>query len=220
LRESSLGNAWCSLLVFERNSRLQIIEHDALAFLWGLKCICFPIGVILLSRLSCSESSICLILFGHQSTELAPCLTSIPHFLSCASLSEVTCESGSQLSLGESTFSNCSSLKSIFIPATVQLLGNSCFHNCSSLSEIIIESGSQLSRLGESTFFNCSSLKSIFIPATVQLLDYSCFDHCSSLSAITYESSNPPAILSRLPSHFAIFSHLLKPLSDIDSDES
>jgi hypothetical protein len=68
-------------------------------------------------------------------------------------------------------------LKSVDIPANVELLGDSCFLHRSSLSGITFESGSKLLRFGSLVFSNCSSLKLIFVPATVEHLGHSCFIH-------------------------------------------
>jgi hypothetical protein len=70
--------------------------------------------------------------------------------------------------IGSLAFSFCSALKSIFIPASIEILGDRCFHICSSLSEIRFESDSKLSQIGIEMFLGCSSLTSICIPANVE----------------------------------------------------
>jgi hypothetical protein len=103
----------------------------------------------------------------------------------------VTFESGSHLSsIAESAFRYCSSLSSIFIPSSVEMLGKYCFSGCESLSRVTFESDSQLSFIAEGAFRYCSSLSSIFIPSSVEMLGKECFCGCKSLSMVTFESGS------------------------------
>jgi hypothetical protein len=83
----------------------------------------------------------------------------------------VTFESDSQLSsIAESAFTECSSLASILIPSSLEMLGNECFSGCESLSMVTFESGSQLSSIGEYAFHFCPSLSSICCPSSLQTI--------------------------------------------------
>jgi hypothetical protein len=58
----------------------------------------------------------------------------------------VTFEAGCQISFfGEFAFERCSSLKSICIPASVEICPKSCFRKCGKLTGIVFESGSKVS---------------------------------------------------------------------------
>jgi hypothetical protein len=81
-----------------------------------------------------------------------------------------------------------SSLESIMIPCSVQILGSSCFAWCHSLSSITFESNSQLTR-SESWAFDLSSFQSILIPRSVEILCSNCLSNCG-LSSITFESNS------------------------------
>jgi hypothetical protein len=81
-----------------------------------------------------------------------------------------------------------SSLQSVLIPSTVQIIGSSCFSSCKSLSSISFESNSRLARI-ESKAFCESSLQSIVIPKNVQFIDGSAFRDVR-LSSISIESEN------------------------------
>jgi hypothetical protein len=60
----------------------------------------------------------------------------------------VTFESGSRLiRIDESAFSDCESLTSICIPASVEILYRSCFSGCTSISQLRFESGCKVTRL-------------------------------------------------------------------------
>jgi hypothetical protein len=56
--------------------------------------------------------------------------------------------------IGSSAFVHCSSLKSIRIPAGVELLGRRCFGDCPMLTELLIERGSKLSQINDSVFLS------------------------------------------------------------------
>jgi hypothetical protein len=84
-------------------------------------------------------------------------------------------------------FSN-SSLPSIVIPRTVEIIGSSCFSSCNSLSSVSIESGSLLRRIESFTFSN-SSLSSIVIPRTVEIVHGSAFSYCKKLFISIEEGS-------------------------------
>jgi hypothetical protein len=87
----------------------------------------------------------------------------------------VTFEKESRLQqIDESCFSDCS-LRSIWIPRRVEILGKSCFSGWSWLESIAFESGSLLSRIEEWCFHRCS-LEFISIPSQVVYLDPTAFD--------------------------------------------
>jgi hypothetical protein len=85
------------------------------------------------------------------------------------------------------SFSN-SSLPSIVIPRTVEIIGSSCFSGCKSLLSVSFESGSLLRRI-ESSAFLYFSLASIVIPRTVEIIDSSAFSYCERL-LISIEEGN------------------------------
>jgi hypothetical protein len=100
----------------------------------------------------------------------------------------VTFEPGSKMSvLGQSAFA-CSSIQSIRIPSSVQIVPKSCFKNCSALSNLTFEPGCRISGFGESAFAGCSSLRSICIPSSIETLSASCFRDCARLRNIVLEA--------------------------------
>ena len=90
-------------------------------------------------------------------------------------------------SIGNSAFSNCSSLTSIEIPNSVTSIGNSAFYNCRSLTSIDIPSG--VTSIEDSVFYGCSSLTSITIQEGVTSIGSEVFSGCSSLTSIEIPSS-------------------------------
>jgi hypothetical protein len=97
-------------------------------------------------------------------------------FTGTKQLWNVAFEAGSRLSsLGESAFSSCPSLQSIYLPSSVETVGKSCFRDCKTLSNVWFEGGCRLSVFPDSLFEGCSSLDWVSIPAGV------CQIHGSSL---------------------------------------
>jgi hypothetical protein len=97
--------------------------------------------------------------------------------------------------IGRYAFSRCSALKSIFLPASIEILHKECFSRCSSLSQIIFESGSRLTQMGFQAFARCSSLTSICIPANVETIPEECFASCTRVVAVSFE---PGSKLARI----------------------
>jgi hypothetical protein len=113
-------------------------------------------------------------------------------------------ESNSRLFRIESDAFANSSLQSIVIPSSVEILGSSCFGECESLSSISFESNSRLIRI-ESNAFSKSSLQSIVIPSSVEILGSSCFREYKSLLSISFESNSR---LKRMESQAGCGCHL------------
>ncbi|WP_278946680.1 leucine-rich repeat protein [Alistipes putredinis] len=131
-------------------------------------------------------------------------------FKGCSSLATVTFEKGSQLkTIGGGyyyhyyygVFSDCTALKSIEIPASVETIEAAAFKGCSSLATVTFEKGSQLKTIGGGyysssysyyygAFLDCTALTSIEIPASVETIEATAFKGCSSLATVTFEKGS------------------------------
>ena len=67
-------------------------------------------------------------------------------------------------SIGDYSFTDCSSLTQIQLPSSLKFLGNNVFEYCSKLTQIVIPPS--LKFIGIDVFKNCSKLKHITIPST------------------------------------------------------
>jgi hypothetical protein len=117
-------------------------------------------------------------------------------FEPAAIVDEITFEAGSQLrELDFRLLSTCKSLKSICIPASIEVIHFSSpedgirYSRISSLERVTFEAGSRLQEIQGGSFCRCRSLQSICLPASVRSMDGSCFVH-SSLKEIVVESGN------------------------------
>jgi hypothetical protein len=107
------------------------------------------------------------------------------------SLKSLTFEPGSLLREVETgSLRDCSSLESICVPASVEVLCEKCFYGLTKLSSVTFESGSKLREIKSRVFCQCCSLKSIFLPAAVSEIDGSTFIE-SSIEEIHVDSENP-----------------------------
>jgi hypothetical protein len=84
--------------------------------------------------------------------------------------------------------SGCSSLRSICIPASVEIVCEKCFHACSSLSSLAFGSGSKLKEIESFAFSFCFSLQSVRIPLSVSKLAAN-WSKNSSLTRVIFDSA-------------------------------
>ena len=81
------------------------------------------------------------------------------------------------------TFSYCTRLKSINIPAGVKKIDNQVFNNCYALEDVTISDG--VESIGRWSFSQCSALKSIVIPGSVKYINSYAFMNCRALESVT-----------------------------------
>ena len=79
-----------------------------------------------------------------------------------------------------------SNIEKLFIPNTVQELGEYAFTGCLKLCEIIFEPGSELKKIGRCCFL-ANAVKSVVIPKSVQYIGERAFYGCSKLNSLTFE---------------------------------
>lgn len=90
----------------------------------------------------------------------------------------------------DNAFYECTSLRHIDIPPTVEKIGHHCFYGCSSLESVTIPDS--VTEIGMGCFCGCTALVSAKVPDTVSELPESCFRCCTSLT----DFSVPDEVLS------------------------
>lgn len=107
-------------------------------------------------------------------------------FSDCSSLQSVTIPN-SVTNIGDNAFSWCEKLQSVIIPESVTRFGNSVFWACTSLRSVIIPES--VTRIGDTAFDACTSLRSITIPNSVTTIGGGAFEFCSNLQSVTIPNS-------------------------------
>jgi hypothetical protein len=186
-------------LTFESGSKLREIQAAAFMRCQSLKSFSLPASVSVIAGSAFLESSIEEILVDAANPNYFASgqfligvdgMTLIRYFGHAEDLG-IDCLSDLGLrQIGRSAFSQCSTLKSICIPASIEILGDDCFGLCASLSQVTFESGSKLTQMGVNVFHRCSSLTSMWIPANVESIPKQCFFFCISLVEVTFESGS------------------------------
>ena len=90
--------------------------------------------------------------------------------------------------IGDSAFSDCTSLKSIVLPHSLLSIGDSAFEGCSSLETITVPDN--VTSIGERAFYKCTGLKTVDIGKSVYLIGSEAFSYCDSLSTIYVSARN------------------------------
>ncbi|MEE1253159.1 MAG: leucine-rich repeat domain-containing protein, partial [Bacteroidales bacterium] len=91
----------------------------------------------------------------------------------------------------EATSFHCrQKLTSVYIPNTIEIIGNRAFQSCSNLESISFEENSNLTNIGDYAFQHCSSLSSITIPKNVTRLGTYAFGSCSALTTVVFEENS------------------------------
>ena len=107
----------------------------------------------------------------------------------------------------DDTFSGCSNLWRVTIPANVETIGYTTFNGCSQLKRVIFEKGSKLKTIKGyynknykepeyyGTFSDCTALIAIEIPASVETIERCAFKGCSSLATVIFEKGSQLKII-------------------------
>lgn len=78
-------------------------------------------------------------------------------------------------------------IKSVYIPNTIEDIGNSAFSDCLDLKDINIPE--KMTKLNQNLFYNCSSLEKINIPDNIINIESYVFEGCSSLEELVIPDS-------------------------------
>ena len=82
------------------------------------------------------------------------------------------------------TFSDCSLVESIVLPATIRLIDNMTFWKCTSLEHVEMQEG--LTRIGRCSFGGCIALKDIEFPESLETVEDMVFISCVELKELNF----------------------------------
>lgn len=95
--------------------------------------------------------------------------------------------SGTNTTIEEYAFMNCTSLETVYIPENVINFGDRVFAGCSSLKKVTLLS--DITTVPTNMFLNCVSLTDLTINEHIASFDYGCFNGCSSLKNLDFVSN-------------------------------
>lgn len=84
-------------------------------------------------------------------------------------------------SISENGFSNLEGITTIYVPDSIEEIGNAAFYNCVDTQSITL--GNNVTYIGEKAFMNCSNLSSINLNANLITIKASAFENCSKLTS-------------------------------------
>ena len=212
----------CDFTSIEIPVSVKIIERGAFAYCTALTSVTFKKN----SRLKTIEGS-----FGDShiydfgafsgctsltSIEIPASVETIGYaaFKGCTALTDLTFEKGSQLKTIKGmvdnyywykyygTFSDCTSLTSIEIPASVETIEPTAFENCTALTTVTFEKGSQLKTIKSVSngiddyggFSDLPSLKTVDMSTCtlVEKIDLNAFEGCYDIQLVKIGTATPP----------------------------
>lgn len=85
-------------------------------------------------------------------------------------------------SIGDGSFSSCSSLTNVVLPDSITSIPNGLFTSCANLESVTIPES--VTNIANNAFKSCPNLKSATIPSGVTKLEDNTFDACKSLTEV------------------------------------
>ena len=185
----------CSSLktvTFEKGSQLKTIKGNAFANCTALTSIEIPASVETIKYSAfngCTSLKTVTFEKGSELKTIEGYYQFYGAFSDCTSLTSIEIPASVE-TIGICAFSDCTSLTSIEIPASVETIEWYAFSYCTSLKTVTFEKGSKLKMIQYNTFRDCTSLTTIEIPASVETIERGAFSGCTSLQTVTFEKGS------------------------------
>ena len=110
-------------------------------------------------------------------------------FADCDNLETVSIGQGFGSFLPEGTFRNCTNLKNVGLPSSLDFIRDEAFLNCESLEFFAFPESTD--RIGTNAFSGCSALTSLLIPGNVYEVRSGAFSNCANLEACVFLGRAP-----------------------------
>lgn len=148
-------------VIFDSESQLKLIDHDAFANCCAIREFELPREVETIGENA---------------------------FYDDWCIKKFTFQEGSRLkSIGGNAFHCNSSLQSLTLPSSVTNIDHHAFYQCSSLDEFVIPDG--VESIERAMFAECSKLKTVTVPNSVKKVVQKAFLKCSSLENVVYKGT-------------------------------
>ena len=148
-------------VIFDSESQLKLIDHDAFANCYAIREFELPREVETIGENA---------------------------FYDDWCIKKFTFQEGSRLkSIGGNAFHCNSSLQSLTLPSSVTNIDHHAFYQCSSLDEFVIPDG--VESIERAVFAECSKLKTVTVPNSVKKIVQKAFLNCSSLENVVYKGT-------------------------------
>ncbi len=148
-------------VIFDSESQLKLIDHDAFANCHAIREFELPREVETIGENA---------------------------FYDDWCIKKFTFQEGSRLkSIGGNAFHCNSSLQSLTLPSSVTNIDHHAFYQCSSLDEFVIPDG--VESIERAVFAECSKLKTVTVPNSVKKIVQKAFLNCSSLETVVYKGT-------------------------------
>ena len=148
-------------VIFDSESQLKLIDHDAFANCYAIREFELPREVETIGKNA---------------------------FYDDWCIKKFTFQEGSRLkSIGGNAFHCNSSLQSLTLPSSVTNIEHHAFYQCSSLEEFVIPDG--VESIERAVFAECLKLKTVTVPNSVKKIVQKAFLNCSSLENVVYKGT-------------------------------
>ncbi len=107
-------------------------------------------------------------------------------FDGCDQLTNIEFKGQISGTIGNYTFCNCSSLKSISISGPVTEIGKNAFYYCNNLTSINLPNS--IKTIGDYAFYSCEKLLSFSAPSNLSTIGESAFNYCRELNTFVFNS--------------------------------
>lgn len=112
-------------------------------------------------------------------------VTGIGHkaFENCTNLKSISLPASIEW-IGAYSFDGCTSLATVSIPASVVSIGRQAFAGCSALAKVTF--ASDIERMGDGVFLGCTAIKSVTLPQGFSKVGSGMFERCSALASVNF----------------------------------
>ena len=106
-------------------------------------------------------------------------------FAECTSLKNINIPDSIE-AIKEGSFMGCTNLEEVSIPNSVEEIGSNTFSYCTKLKNVKFESECQLKKIDEKAFYLCKELQKIKLPSGLKTIEESAFAGCYNLFSVDF----------------------------------